>query len=289
MDRLRVASASVTHTVGVPAVNSLAKQKRFRSRWKYHSRSGGHNEGSIHPRWMFDIRMGVRSNEWKTRALRNHFPEVWLRNVEWTDNLETYVVDPEYHWEYYQQAHRQRLYNHPEDYTNFIEEVLDHVELRPKVWVPRCLRVFADLQERYGLSQRQYTTMVQMYGRARLLQKAEETFALIGEKKLPYGREAYVAICRSYVLSRSIIGDDVAVQKCKALYDQALAKGVLQPEHVTLLSFERFYDALVRVGSELDRKERKELFKTAHPLSKDNFDTKTLWHNIKYALFFFKT
>eukprot|EP01061_Rhynchopus_euleeides_P035271 TRINITY_DN59431_c0_g1_i1.p1 TRINITY_DN59431_c0_g1~~TRINITY_DN59431_c0_g1_i1.p1 ORF type:complete len:372 (+),score=138.12 TRINITY_DN59431_c0_g1_i1:60-1175(+) len=259
----------------------LTQQRRNKTTWHRRSVTNGHRMGAIHPRWMFDIRMKVRSDEWKRRALRDHFPEVWLRNTKWTEELETYVVDPEYHWEYYQQAHRQRLYNHPEDYTNFIDDVIDHIELRPKVWVPRALRVFADLEERYGLSQRQYTTLIQVFARARLVKKAEEAFAKIGERKLPYGREAYIALARAYILSRHTLGEDVAVQKCKHLYDEALAKGVFQPEYITLLSFERFYDSLKRLGSELDRKERAAEFKENHPLSEKNFDVKTLWHNIK--------
>eukprot|EP00754_Rhynchopus_humris_P044162 Rhum_TRINITY_DN3870_c0_g1::Rhum_TRINITY_DN3870_c0_g1_i1::g.12212::m.12212 len=264
--------------------SNLSRQARFKTKFGRTNRAkkGNNFQNLQNPRWFYDLRMKVRSAEWKRRGLRNHFPETWVRNVDFVDSLESYVVDPEYHWEYYQQAHRQRLYNHPEDYTHFIDEVLEHVEKRPELWVPRCLRVMADLKERYGISQRQHTSYIKIFGRARFLKKAEEAYARIGEEKLPYNKENYLAMCRAYILSRDRITEKVAVQKCRELYTEALKKGIIQPEYITLISFEKFYDSLKRLGSELDNRTRSaDWAENGHPLSRKNYDNETLWHNIK--------
>ncbi|KAJ9439146.1 hypothetical protein DIPPA_12485 [Diplonema papillatum] len=234
------------------------------------------------PRWTPDQAMQIRSDEWKRRALRNHFPETWVRNTNWVPSLEAYTVDPEFQWQYYQQAHRQLLYNHPEDYTNFIDEVLEHVELRPETWVPRCLRVFEDLKERYGASQRQYTTLIQVYGRARFLKKAEEAFNEVRTKNMPHCKDNYLALARAYVLSRHIIGDIEAEAKCRQIFEDGTKKGVFMPFHITNINFEKFYDSLLRLGSELDYKERKKQADEGNaPLALKSWDNKSLWHNIK--------
>ena len=281
-------SAAASSVLGsVSGVSSnLSRQARFKTKFGRTNRAkkGNNFQNLQNPRWFYDLRMRVRSDEWKRRGVRNHFPETWARNVDFVDSLESYVVDPEYHWEYYQQAHRQHLYNHPEDYTHLIDEVLEHVEKRPELWVPRCLRVMEDLKGRYGISQRQHTSYIKIFGRARFLKKAEEAFAKIGEEKLPYNKENYLTMCRAYILSRDRITEKVAVQKCRELYTEALKKGIIQPEYITLISFEKFYDALKRLGSELDNRTRSaEWAEKGHPLSRKNYDNETLWHNIKYA------
>ena len=278
---------------GVSRVGPLQAQRRFKKgeskgMSKTSTKGTGVNNTVMEiPKWSYDLRMQIRSDEWKRRALRNHHPEVWLKNVNWVESLESFTVDPEYHWEYYKQAHRQFLYNHPEDYTNFIDEVLEHVELRPELWVPRVLRVFQDLKTRYGVSQRQYTSLIQIYGKARFLSKAEEAFKEIGKNKLPYNKDNYLAMCRAYILCRAQITEETAAANCKKLYNEALVKGIIMPEYVTGLSFNRFYKQLKEIGSELDHKERKALKKEDKcGLHLKMWDNKTLYHNIKYVKFY---
>jgi len=234
------------------------------------------------PRWIPDRRQTARSDEWKRRALRNHFSEFWLRHTDWVPSLESYTTDPEFLWAYYQQAHRQLLYNHPDDYTGFIEEVLDQVELRPEVWVPRCLRVFEDLKQRYGASARHRTALIQIFGRARLLDKAKAAFQEIGELKLPYNKENYLALARTHILCRHETGEDAAVSACRELFDDALKKQLFLPPHISGINFGAFYQSLKRLGSEADRIDRAEQHRDGEgPMQAAAWDAKSMWHNIK--------
>eukprot|EP01062_Namystynia_karyoxenos_P055883 TRINITY_DN46896_c0_g1_i1.p1 TRINITY_DN46896_c0_g1~~TRINITY_DN46896_c0_g1_i1.p1 ORF type:complete len:409 (+),score=163.58 TRINITY_DN46896_c0_g1_i1:75-1229(+) len=265
------------------APEALREQRRFKKRKVYNRRSKMNGlrwfQQSM-PRWIPMQDYQIRSDEWKRRALRNHFPEVWLRHTDWAPSLEHYRMDPEYLWAYYQQAHRQMLYNHPDDYTGFIEEVLEHCEIRPEVWVPRALRVFEDLKQRYGASARHHNALIQVFGRARFLKKAEEAFAEIGRLKMPYVKENYLSMARAYILCRHFTGEEAAMASCKRLYDDALRKELFLPPHISSISFPTFYESLKRLGSELDRKERKEQHARGE-LPQQNWDNKTLWHNIK--------
>eukprot|EP01064_Diplonema_japonicum_P017882 TRINITY_DN2630_c0_g3_i1.p1 TRINITY_DN2630_c0_g3~~TRINITY_DN2630_c0_g3_i1.p1 ORF type:complete len:372 (+),score=33.60 TRINITY_DN2630_c0_g3_i1:49-1164(+) len=281
-----ITSSAVRRTPLFTSSAATATQKRFKNGAKRSTQKSNRRGTTVNtlniPKWTYSTDMKIRSNEWKRRGLRNHFPEVWLRNTDWVESLESYKVDPEYHWQYYLQAHRQRLYNHPDDYSGFIDDMLEHVELRPKVWVPRMLRVWEDLKERYGASQRQYTTLIQLYGRARILSKAEEAFSEIGLKKMPYNKTNYLALSRAYILSRHLIGEEEAVKRVKHLFDEATQKGILLPVYITNITFERYYESLLKLGSELDYMTRKKDHDEGNgPMQRKAWDNRSVWHNIK--------